>query len=265
MLSLSPSFEPQASVSFKPDVLLGKSFTTIDLSDLGEAALLNRVETKYLLTKEQLEQILTTLLEHYLVLDAYGTENPYQSLYFDTPDFALYHRHHAGAKGRYKLRSRRYCASDSSFFEVKFKDNHSKTFKKRMATAELVTSVENVSNFIKESFPRNAETLAPVLESRYCRITLVSPAGDERVTIDTGLEFRAEGKTVSLPSLVIAEVKRENRRVRSSFIDSMKDLHILPHSLSKYCLGISQLYPVKHNRFKPTLRHLKKLTELIHA
>jgi len=249
----------------KTGILTSENIKTIDLTELGKASLLNRVETKYLLTYEQLEQILSQLIEHYFVLHAFGTENPYQSIYFDTPDFMLYHRHHAGAKGRYKLRSRRYCVSDNNFFEVKFKDNHGKTYKQRLPTQNLVTSIEKVSDFVEERYPQAIDSLSPVLESCYNRITLVGHTGDERVTLDTSVEFRADGKLVCFPALVIAEVKRENRQVNSSFMSIMRSLRVPPHSLSKYCLGVSQLYPVKSNRFKPTFRHLNKLTEVLHA
>jgi len=246
-----------------------ESYNSIGLDELGAASLMNRVDTKYVFHVGELESLLTSLQNDYRVLKVAGTQNPYCSLYFDTPDFALFRQHHAGARGRYKLRSRSYEDTNTQFFEVKYKDNKGKTSKQRVPTSELVTDVSAVDDFLAQVFPFEAAAFEPKLESTYLRTTLVSLTGDERVTLDTGLTFGAKDRQVNLPSLVIAEVKRERLAAASPFGQHMKARRIFPGSLSKYCLGVSQLYPeVKHNRFKPVLRKLSGITaieEMAHA
>jgi hypothetical protein len=54
---------------------------------------------KYLFHINRLAYLLAALQEEYAVLVVEGQRlNRYQTLYFDTIDFALYHRHHMGAQ-----------------------------------------------------------------------------------------------------------------------------------------------------------------------
>jgi len=104
---------------------------------MQRVALLKRVEVKYTLPDMLLPQILNTLNEHYDVVEVLGQRlNRYRTLYFDTDNFALYRRHHMGAADRYKIRSRTYVDSDSSFLEVKHKTNKKRVIKSRIETPE---------------------------------------------------------------------------------------------------------------------------------
>ena len=73
-------------------------FAPTTLAEMDAVALLNRTDTKYLLTTSRLGALLEALAGEYLVLEIGGARlHHYQTLYFDTPDFALFRRHHAGA------------------------------------------------------------------------------------------------------------------------------------------------------------------------
>jgi hypothetical protein len=112
-----------------------KPYEPISLSEMSGVALLNRTDTKFVLATGDLLAALEQLGDAYRVLDISGVRlHPYQTLYFDTADFALYNRHHAGAADRYKVRSRAYIESNLSFFEVKHKTNKKRTIKNRMQT-----------------------------------------------------------------------------------------------------------------------------------
>jgi hypothetical protein len=83
------------------------AFDSISLAELNSVALLDRVEVKYLLPARALECLLPQLQSSYAVLVVAGQhQNHYRTLYFDTPDLAMYRRHHMGARNRYKVRSR---------------------------------------------------------------------------------------------------------------------------------------------------------------
>ena len=101
-------------------------FDPISLAQMNSVALLDRTDTKFVLAETQLHRALTTLRWQYRVLDISGIRlNHYQTLYFDTADFALYRRHHAGGRNRYKVRSREDLDSHLSFLEIKHKvDDH---------------------------------------------------------------------------------------------------------------------------------------------
>ncbi|MEZ4517391.1 MAG: VTC domain-containing protein [Chloroflexota bacterium] len=64
--------------------------------------------------------VLPDLSETYrlLVIEGDGRGH-YQTLYFDTSDFAFFRRHQSGGRNRFKVRSRSYVDTNLSFLEVK--------------------------------------------------------------------------------------------------------------------------------------------------
>lgn len=241
--------------------LLGR-FAPISLREMDAVALQNRTDTKYLLSTAQLARALPAIGGQYRVLEIDGVRlNPYQTLYFDTPDFALYLQHHAGKRNRYKVRSRRYVVTDQSFIEVKHKTNKDRTVKRRVPTGAIATTcTPELAGFVAACVPELTGTLEPKLWNAYARITLVSNTHAERLTIDLDLSFRSEGRSVALPGIAIVEVKQDGLDRGSGFMQQMHTMHLQPTSFSKYCIGVALLFPqVKHNNFKPKLRLLQQL------
>lgn len=73
-------------------------FAPITLAEMDGVSLLNRVDTKYLLSEATLAAILPSLASEYRVLEIDGRRaHRYRTLYFDTPDLDLYRRHRAGS------------------------------------------------------------------------------------------------------------------------------------------------------------------------
>jgi hypothetical protein len=229
---------------------------------MDAVALQNRTDTKYLLSTAHLARALRAISGQYRVLEVDGVRlNPYQTLYFDTPDFALYLQHHAGKRNRYKVRSRRYVVTDQSFLEVKHKTNKDRTVKRRVPTEEIATTcTPELAGFVAACAPSLAGTLEPKLWNAYSRITLVSSAHAERLTIDLDLRFSQDGHRVGLSGVAVAEVKQDGVDRCSGFIQQMHGMGLHPTSFSKYCIGVALLFPqIKHNNFKPKLRLLQHL------
>lgn len=241
--------------------LLGH-FEPIGLGELDGVALLDRTDTKYVLTAGQLYAALAVLDEAYCVLDIEQVRvHPYQTLYFDTADFALYMRHHAGRPVRYKVRSRRYVETHRSFMEVKVKTTNDRTSKRRIETHNLLTHfTPEISRFVGAYVPFDTRTLEPKLWNTFTRITLVSKGFTERLTLDLDLRFGRAGQTAWLPGVAIAEVKQAGINRHSDFIQQMRRLSVHPTGFSKYCIGVALLYTgVKHNNFKDKLCLLDRL------
>lgn len=151
-------------------------YDTISLGELNQVALLDRVEVKYLLPAGWLPLVLAHARSDYRVLTIKGQHsNHYRTLYFDTPDLAMYQRHHMGARNRYKVRARQYVESCYSFLEVKHKTNRAHTVKSRLPTDVLVTNMNQSSvHFLRDKCPYNGLELAPCLWNTYTCVTLVS-------------------------------------------------------------------------------------------
>lgn len=234
----------------------------ISLAELSQVALLDRVEVKFVLPLPWMGLLWQQLHPLYRALTIDNQQiNHYRTLYFDTPDLAMYQRHHQGARNRYKVRARQYIESRYNFLEVKHKTNKQRTAKSRIATDTLVTSMNRSSvNFLRDKCPYNGLELNPCLWNTYTRVTLVSKTHMERVTIDSQLAFAWQGRKVTLPNIVIAEVKRSGTSGESDFITLMRQLGVRKTSFSKYCMGISLLNPqVKQNRFLALQRMVARI------
>ena len=233
----------------------------ISLKEMDSVALMNRTDTKFLLSFSQLQDVLSEVSEHYRILDIKGVRRKhYQSEYYDTPDFYFFRRHQNGKKNRLKIRKRRYVESDISFLEVKFKSNKGRTEKDRMKIPELnieltqdnIQYIQNTSHFEEE--------LEPKLMNSFERITLVDQDLPERITIDCNLAFEMSNGILRIPDLVIVEAKQERQNRHSVFLSALKKRLIRPESISKYCLGVALLTDEKSNMFKEKIRRIKKLT-----
>jgi hypothetical protein len=197
---------------------------------------------------------------YYDVVEIKGQRSSdYETLYFDTPDFSFYRQHHNGKLNRYKVRYRKYVNTNDTFLEVKFKSNKGRTIKERIRETAIHSVLQNDSKeFIARHLP--AHELDAKLWVYYTRITFVSKAKTERVTIDLGLNYKANDKTIGLPCTVIAEVKQDKATGTSHFMRVMHQHRILPMSYSKYCVGALLLNThLKYNRFKEKLLSLKQL------
>ncbi len=237
-------------------------YAPIGLEQMDAVALQNRTDTKYLLDTRQLARTLAALAGQYRVLAVDGVRlSPYQTVYFDTPGFALYLQHHAGKRNRYKVRSRRYVVTDQSFLEVKLKTSKDRTVKRRVPIDTLATScTPALARFVAAQVQTPAGGLEPKLWNEFSRITLVSTSRAERLTIDLDLRFGHAGGCVALPGVAVAEVKQVGFDRCSGFVQQMHAASIQPTGFSKYCIGVSLLYPhIKHNMFKSKLQLVQKL------
>jgi hypothetical protein len=249
--------EPAASVARQLDRL-----EPTTLAGLDAVSLLNRVDTKFLLSEAQARALLSDLGRDYLVLDIAGRRlHQYRTLYFDTPTFDLYRRHHDGEAVRYKVRSRAYLDSGLSFFEVKAKNERSRTIKHRVATDGLLTELTPVAAALLAKHARPGDRLIePKLRNDFLRITLVGKACPERLTLDLGIQFDADGRTAILPGVAIAELKQSGVDRDSPFMQRMSEAGLQPTSVSKYCVGVALLIPgVQREAFEPKLRAFEQL------
>lgn len=237
------------------------SFDPISLKEMDSVKLMDRTDKKYLFKRDQLESFLEDMKPNYRVLEVNSHRiSRYESLYFDTKDFNLYHDHHNERLNRYKIRFRKYVESDLSFAEVKFKTNKGRTVKKRIKMSSFEETInEDANKFLCANTKIPVTELESKLWINFSRITFVNRNQPERLTIDMNLHFKNKEAEVSFPEIIIAEAKQE-KSGRSEFVRMMKRHHIREGSLSKYCMGVSSLFTqLRSNNFKSKLTTLKKL------
>lgn len=235
----------------------------ITLEQMSSIRLMNRTDTKFVTSKEKLVRLLQMVQGKYFAQSIEGNKTAnYLTTYWDTDDHLFYLEHHNKRSPRQKVRVRTYLDSDITFFEVKTKNNHGRTKKKRIEvpSQDLNDNEEN-ETFLQKLVHKGMRNLHPTVQNQFHRITLVNYGKTERLTIDFDVQFRnfETGQTATVGPLVIIELKRDGN-VFSPILPLLRQLRIKPSGFSKYCIGScitnAQL---KRNLFKPRLVKLGKL------
>ena len=239
-----------------------RTYHPITLDEMSGIKLMNRTDTKFVTTVSRLKLLLALAHDDYRAQDIDGMRiASYYTAYFDTPDNNMYIVHQNGHAGRQKLRIRSYMDTGLNFLEVKTKNNHGRTKKKRMAVGDMMLDDEAKLAFLSTHLHYEPQELAPALTNRFRRITLVNAAMTERLTLDSGLWFHNErtGQERAMGELVVVEVKRDGLCPSPAF-DMLRELRIHPHGFSKYCMGTALTNPEPaSNRLKPKLRDVEKI------
>ena len=232
------------------------------LEDLGETSLMNRTDTKFVLPLKLGIRALSEMQAHYQVLSIDSQRlQPYNTLYFDTPDYYFYHQHQRSRATRFKLRVRTYLANDLKYLEIKQRTSKGRTVKERVQLDNLWPMLDGEAiSWAVQRLPGAAWPLEPVLNNSFYRLLLVNPEQAERITLDFELQFSNSALNLDLGPVVVAEVKRKSSRQESVFINWLHGVHQRPSSFSKYCVGLALLHPdLKRNQFKPKLLQLQKM------
>lgn len=239
-------------------------FGSVTLGEMvSEAALLARVDRKYVVPRRELETILGAIDERTRVLEIDGMRRfSYESVYFDTPDLLSFRMAAQPRRRRFKLRTRAYLDTDAAFLEMKTRGARGTTVKERseydlelraVLTADARDDVAAAFAAIGVD-TRRAEELQATLVTRYSRATLLAPDAGARATVDTDLQWDRPGEGgFVLPDLAIVETKSPST---ASDVDRLlwRAGH-RPVSVSKYATGLAALRPdLPRNRWDRLLR-----------
>jgi hypothetical protein len=230
----------------------------ISLDDLvASAGLQTRLDRKYLLTAADLDVVTDRLAGEpdrgLAVLDIAGRRTfGYRSTYFDTPDLRAYRSAGRGRRRRFKVRTREYLDTGTTWLEVKTRGPRGSTIKqrvphlgdpRRLGTAgtdavALLLAGQGITDVA-------VATLSATLATTYRRTTLHVPGTgdrpDTRATIDTDLSWHAlpHGIRVDRPDLVIVETK--GVPAPSPLDRVLWRAGHRPRSVSKYGAGLAAL------------------------
>jgi SAM-dependent methyltransferase len=235
-----------------PDALddMAGAMAPISLEDLeAGAALRRRVDTKYVVTREALADVLGRAADDYRVLEIDRRRAfTYESVYFDTPDLRSFAEHVDDVRPRFKSRSRLYRETGHCVFEVKVKDDTDTTRKRQCPydRADHGRVTGEAWRFLDEALRELAghgapRDLAATLATRYRRVTMAAPEGGERVTIDldVAMETMGDRDVVLREDMALIETKTSGD---PGVVDELlASMGCEPTSISKYRLGIGLL------------------------
>ena len=234
----------------------------ITLEQMSSIRLMNRTDTKFVTSKEKLAQLLELAQGEYYAqsIDGKKVAN-YMTTYWDTDDHIFYMEHHNKRAPRQKVRVRTYMDSGVTYLEVKTKNNHGRTKKKRIEVTEHdLTYCGEKEEFVQGLVHRDLDSIHPTVRNQFHRITLVNYGKTERLTIDYDVQFLnyETGQNADVGPLVIIELKRDGN-LFSPVLNMLKQLRIKPSGFSKYCIGsVITNRGLKHNLFKNRLVRYSK-------
>ena len=234
------------------------------------AALQRRVDRKYVVSLADASRVADALPADTRILEIGGRRSfVYSSIYFDTPTRDSYLATAHGRRRRFKVRTREYRQSTTTYLEVKTRQGRY-TVKERIPTPApgLLTSAG--ATFVRDRLAvarvpgADVSRLAPCLETRYRRTTALLPDGS-RVTFDTELGFSTmesgdrAAATRLLPHVAIVETKTAGP---PSPVDrTLWHLSIRPVQMSKFGTGLASMEPsLPHTRWTRVLRTLSETT-----
>ncbi|MFI5504760.1 polyphosphate polymerase domain-containing protein [Corynebacterium kutscheri] len=243
---------------------------TTDLSPISleelvaQAAMLTRVDRKYVLCHADVQQVIDGLNPATRVLMLNGrAPQPYRSTYFDTPDLRSFYLAAHPRRHKFKVRTRTYVDSKMAFLEVKAKGSRGVTVKERIPydfnAAMQDVLIDDVRPWLEERLVAAGQPtgtgvhLQPTMWGSYHRTTLLMADGAGRATFDTELDWaNARGDYLTRPHMVIFETKSGSR---PSELDRLlwANGH-RPVKISKFGTGMAALNPtLPHNRWHKVL------------
>jgi hypothetical protein len=239
------------------------SFPCVGLEDIDVVRLMDRIDTKFVFSLDKVKDLVAYMKKDYRVLEVNGIRIPdYTTTYLDTPEYLFYNQHVTGRTGRLKVRFRKYNSNGKTYLEIKKKLRKNRTIKWRIENEPVNGSYNKTADrFIRSRIPYDTESLRPVLNNFFSRITFVNLDLHERITLDLGLSYSSnETVSVSIPSVAIAELKSEVFASRSLFAAVLRQFGIYPTGFSKYCIGnaLANELPRK-NILKPKILLIKRI------
>src|SRR4051812_6763935 len=220
----------------------------ISLAQLDRrAALLKRVDTKYVAPVDALDELLERLPERHDVLEIEGRrEFAYKTTYFDTPDLICFRDHVEGKRPRFKARTRYYVDTRQCVFEVKIKKRddemdkrqieHPPNWRRRLTRR----AAQFLGGSLRDTQLEPPGELEASLNTRFRRVTLAAGSGEDRITCDFDVVLsRGRRKARLQRGLVLVETK--SAEGDSPADRALAELGVQPVSISKYRAGIGLL------------------------
>ena len=195
---------------------------TLTLDELvATAAMQTRIDRKYLLPRAALAEVVAAVATEAAILDIDGQRAfGYRSVYLDTPDLDSYFAAGRGRRRRFKVRTRSYLDTGTTWLEIKTRGPRGTTVKERTAhpDAEAAGLTAVGQAFLAQCLgsaliPTDVVAdLVPVLATAYRRTTLRlgSAGAHARATLDTDLGWSTLGEApadLDRPDLAIIETK----------------------------------------------------------
>lgn len=244
---------------------------SVSLDELdAEAALLTRVDRKYVIEAGELEAVLTGPYDSGVaglrVLEIDGRRSSrYESTYLDTVDLDSWTSAAHCRRRRWKVRTRTYADTGERWLEVKTRGRRGVTVKERLPHDgdERLAVTEAACAWVRDRLGAahvhdvDPGGLVATLHTSYARTTLLLAAGAGRATVDRDLRWVSGHGTAEVGDVLVVETKSGTPRP-GPLDRRLWELGHRPARISKYGTGLALLTPdLQTNSWhRVTSRHL---------
>jgi VTC domain len=235
----------------------------VSLGDVrASAALLARIERKYVVPMDELAAVVSRLAMP--VLDIDGRRRfQYRSVYFDTPTWDTYRAAAYRRPTRVKVRTRGYVDAGTCMLEVKSKaGGRSRKERIEYDPVDVAVLTGDALGFLAIRTPELlGRGLSATLTTSYERWSFADLAAGVRVTVDTDVAFDdPTGRRATMPGVAIVETKSANGSCSADRL--LWTAGYRPESISKYAFGVAALHPeLPHNKWHRAVRRYVRTSE----
>ncbi|MCF6376685.1 polyphosphate polymerase domain-containing protein [Nocardioides KLBMP 9356] len=230
-----------------------------------EAALLTRIDRKYVLPADDLDAVLTGI-PGLRALEIDGRRSSrYESTYLDTVDLDSWSGAAHRRRRRWKVRTRTYADTGERWLEVKTRGPRGTTVKERLphpghddlgvpSCADAWVRDRLGAAHVHDVDPGE---LVATLRTSYRRTTVLLDDGAGRATIDRDLRWTSPHGSAAVDQVLVVETKATTARP-GPLDRRLWELGHRPVRISKYGTGLALLTPdLQRNRWhRVTSRHL---------
>lgn len=235
----------------------------VSLAELNaEAALLARVDRKYVVPAGDLDPLVTGV-RGLRVLEIDGRRvSRYESTYLDTVGLDSWATSAQARRRRWKVRTRVYADTGERWLEVKTRGVRGTTVKERLPHDDAAVTAA-ADGWVRDRLVAarvhgvDPAALVATLHTSYLRTTLLLPDGAGRVTLDRDLRWTSAHGTAEVGDVLVVETKSASAGP-GPLDRRLWELGHRPTRLSKYGTGLALLTPdLPGNRWhRVTSRHL---------
>lgn len=221
---------------------------TVTLAELNaSAALLTRVDRKYVVTTAAAHAIVAELPAAVRILELHGRRSfGYHSTYYDTPGLSSFLDAAHRRRRRFKVRVRTYLDSGERYLEVKTRRG-GVTIKRRSPWSGGDALDATARRFVRAALAEEGtpapDALEPVLDVTYDRSTFLLPDAQGRLTVDSTVAWLDRTSRALFAPTDLTIIESKSGSAPSPADRLLWRAGFRPAPVSKYATGLAALQP----------------------
>ena len=240
------------------------AFEPVSDLEIEKVKFSDREEINYTFQNSLFSSLIASTKDYYSIITKTDKNyTTYKLLYFDTPKNRFYIDAHNGRRNRFIVRFKQCVESNTTFFEVKYINKKGRKRKKKIKVDNIKTVLgkEEIALLKKVMRKKKARKLEPRLACDFKRITIKAKQANDRVIIDSEINYTYNDSNTHSLNLSMVNIKQERFTGASKFIEILRDNGVRRGQMSYYEQGMSIFASQKTNFYKEKNSRINKIIE----